>query len=62
MDNLIPTSLPLLSLLIWVPIFGGSLTLLFGDNPNRARWFALLVAPLFTGQKKRMVYLERLLR
>ncbi len=36
-------SLPLLSLLIWVPIFGGALTLLFGEKPDMARWFALLV-------------------
>ncbi len=38
-----PTTLPLLSLLIWVPILGGALTLLFGERPNTARWFALMV-------------------
>ncbi len=44
MDNLMPiTSLPLLSLLIWVPILGGALTLLLGERPNTARWFALLI-------------------
>jgi NADH-quinone oxidoreductase subunit M len=42
MDNLMPATLPLLSLLIWVPIFGGALTLLFGEKPDSARWFALL--------------------
>ncbi len=44
MDNLMPfASFPLLSLLIWVPILGGALTLLLGAKPNTARWFALLV-------------------
>jgi NADH-quinone oxidoreductase subunit M len=38
-------SLPLLSLLIWLPIFGGALTLLFGDQrAAQARLFALLIA------------------
>jgi NADH-quinone oxidoreductase subunit M len=36
---------PLLSLLIWLPIFGGALTLLFGDQRGaQARGFALLIA------------------
>ena len=53
------TSLPLLSLAIWVPIFAGILVLLTGDDKNAssARWIALfgsLVAfavtiPLYTG-------------
>jgi NADH-quinone oxidoreductase subunit M len=44
MDNLMPiASFPLLSLLIWVPILGGALTLLFGRRPTTARWFALLI-------------------
>ena len=37
-------SYPLLSLLIWVPIIGGALTLFFGNKPNTARLFALMVA------------------
>ena len=36
-------SFPLLSLLIWVPIIGGALTLFFGDKPSTARLFALMV-------------------
>ena len=36
-------SFPLLSLLIWVPIIGGALTLFFGDKPSTAKLFALLV-------------------
>ncbi len=52
------SSWPLLSILIWLPIFGGALTLLFGDKRTaQARNFGLLVAiatlvlslPLFTG-------------
>lgn len=52
------TSWPLLSLLIWLPILGGFLTLAFGNQrPNAARWFAIAVAavtlllsvPLLTG-------------
>ncbi|WP_119718020.1 NADH-quinone oxidoreductase subunit M [Cognatilysobacter tabacisoli] len=52
------TSWPLLSLLIWLPILGGALTLAFGNGrANGARWFAtgvavltlLLSVPLFTG-------------
>ena len=52
------STLPLLSLLIWLPIVGGALTLLFGDQRSvQARTFALLVAvisfalsiSLFTG-------------
>jgi NADH:ubiquinone oxidoreductase subunit 4 (subunit M) len=35
----------LLSLLIWVPIGGGLITLAFGDARARlARWFALLIS------------------
>jgi NADH-quinone oxidoreductase subunit M len=38
-------SLPLLSLLIWVPILGGVATLAFGERrPTASRWFALLVS------------------
>ena len=37
--------LPLLSLLIWLPILGGGLTLFFSEkNAVQAKWFALLVA------------------
>ncbi|HEX5756279.1 MAG TPA: NADH-quinone oxidoreductase subunit M [Arenimonas sp.] len=52
------SSWPLLSLLVWLPIVGGLLTLFFGDSRStHARWFALLVAiatlvlslPLYTG-------------
>ncbi|MFZ9642141.1 MAG: NADH-quinone oxidoreductase subunit M [Candidatus Methylopumilus sp.] len=53
------TSLPLLSLAIWVPIFAGILVLLTGDDKNAssARWIALLgslvafavTIPLYTG-------------
>ena len=53
------TSLPLLSLAIWVPIFAGILVLLTGDDKHAssARWIALLGAlaafavtvPLYTG-------------
>jgi NADH-quinone oxidoreductase subunit M len=53
------TSLPLLSLAIWVPILAGILVLLTGDDKNAssARWIALLGAlvafavtiPLYTG-------------
>jgi len=53
------TTLPLLSLAIWVPIFAGILVLLTGDDKNAssARWIALLGAlaafavtiPLYTG-------------
>ena len=39
------TSWPLLSLLIWLPIIGGFLTLAFGnERANGARWFGLAVA------------------
>ncbi|GAB3385642.1 NADH-quinone oxidoreductase subunit M [Lysobacter fragariae] len=39
------TSWPLLSLLIWLPIVGGLLTLAFGnERPNSARWFAIATA------------------
>jgi len=39
------SSLPLLSLLIWLPIFGGALTLFFGDErAAQAKSFALLVS------------------
>ncbi len=38
---------PLLSLLIWLPIVGGALTLAFGDRrAESARWFALVVSLL----------------
>ena len=52
------SSLPLLSLLIWLPIIGGAATLFLGnERANAARWFATAVAavtlllsiPLFTG-------------
>ena len=52
------TTWPLLSLLIWLPILGGALTLMLGNGrPQAARWTALVVAlaalalsiPLFTG-------------
>jgi NADH-quinone oxidoreductase subunit M len=52
------TSWPLLSLLIWLPIVGGFLTLAFGnERANAARWFGIAVAfvtllasiPMFTG-------------
>jgi len=37
--------LPLLSLLIWLPILGGGLTLFFSEkNAVQAKWFAMLVA------------------
>ena len=37
--------LPLLSLLIWLPIIGGGLTLFFSEkNAVQAKWFAMLVA------------------
>lgn len=39
------SKLPLLSLLIWLPIIGGGLTLFFSDkNALQAKWFALLIA------------------
>lgn len=53
-----PSTLPLLSLLIWLPILGGFAALAFGsERANQVRWFALLVTlatfvlsiPLFTG-------------
>jgi NADH-quinone oxidoreductase subunit M len=62
----------LLSLLIWVPIGGGLLTLALGDARARlARWFALLISlatlglsvPLFLGfdnSTARLQFLERL--
>ena len=33
----------LLSVLIWLPIFGGAATLLFSKRPETARWFALAI-------------------
>jgi NADH-quinone oxidoreductase subunit M len=51
------SSMPLLSLLVWLPILGGALCLLVGNSrPQAARWLALLTAfvalvlsvPLFT--------------
>lgn len=51
-------SLPLLSLLIWLPVLGGLLCLMLGNQrPQAARWLALATAlatlalsiPLFTG-------------
>ncbi len=53
-----PSTLPLLSLLIWLPILGGFAALAFGsERANQVRWFALLVTlatfvlsiPLYTG-------------
>jgi len=44
MDFLMPATLPLLSLLIWLPILGGALTLTLGNRPESARRFALLIA------------------
>ncbi len=49
--------MPLLSLLIWLPIAGAAVVLLFGERANTARWLALAVAvvtlvasvPLLTG-------------
>ena len=59
------TSLPLLSLAIWVPVFAGFLVLLTGDDKNAssARWIALLgslaafavTIPLYTGFNPPMV-------
>ncbi|MBS0193319.1 MAG: NADH-quinone oxidoreductase subunit M [Proteobacteria bacterium] len=43
MDNLLPNSMPLLSLLIWVPIVGGVLTMALGQRAAAARWFALFI-------------------
>ena len=50
-------SMPLLSLLIWLPIAGAAVVLLFGERANTARWLALAIAvvtliasvPLLTG-------------
>ena len=45
LDASMPTTWPLLSLLIWLPIAGGALALMFGDQrAAQARSFALLVA------------------
>ena len=44
MDNLLPFTMPLLSLLIWIPIIGGAMTLALGHRPDASRWFALFVA------------------
>ncbi|ALN91179.1 MULTISPECIES: NADH-quinone oxidoreductase subunit M [Lysobacter] len=39
------STVPLLSILIWLPILGGFATLAFGnERANAARWFALIVA------------------
>ncbi|MBS0216333.1 MAG: NADH-quinone oxidoreductase subunit M [Proteobacteria bacterium] len=38
------TQTPILSLLIWLPIFGGALTLLMGKRDNAARWLAIAIA------------------
>ena len=52
------SALPLLSLIVWLPIIGGFLTLAFGnERANAARWFAtgvatltlLVCVPLFAG-------------
>ena len=51
------SAMPLLSLLVWLPILGGLVTLAIGPRDNAARWFATFVAaatllltiPLFTG-------------
>ncbi|MGY1457800.1 NADH-quinone oxidoreductase subunit M [Luteimonas sp. A534] len=48
---------PLLSILIWLPIFGGAMVLALGNRAGAARWLALAIAlatlaisiPLFTG-------------
>ena len=42
------SSLPLLSLLIWLPIIGGGIVLLTGDdrNANKARWITLIIAAI----------------
>ncbi len=44
MENVTPFTMPLLSLLIWVPIVGGALTMALGHRQTAARWFALFVA------------------
>lgn len=58
MDTASVTHWPLLSLLIWLPILGGVLSLIVGDRrPDAARWTSLVFAlitlvltvPLFTG-------------
>ena len=42
-DHALATAWPLLSLLIWLPILGGALCLLLGnDAPQAARWLALV--------------------
>ena len=46
------TSLPLLSLVIWLPILGGFACLLLGDSrANTARWLSLIVA-LAAGEER----------
>ncbi|HEY2346250.1 MAG TPA: NADH-quinone oxidoreductase subunit M [Xanthomonadaceae bacterium] len=36
--------MPLLSLLIWMPIVGGAMTMALGDRQSGSRWFALFIA------------------
>ncbi|HEY8010134.1 MAG TPA: NADH-quinone oxidoreductase subunit M [Rudaea sp.] len=51
------SAFPLLTLLIWLPIAGAAVVLLFGERANTARWLALAIAvvtlvasvPLLTG-------------
>ncbi|MGY0651232.1 NADH-quinone oxidoreductase subunit M [Luteimonas sp. A537] len=51
------SNLPLLSILIWLPIFGGALVLALGNRAGAARWLSLAIAlvvfvisiPLLTG-------------
>ena len=45
MDTASVTHWPLLSLLIWLPILGGVLSLIVGDRrPDAARWTSLIFA------------------
>ena len=43
------SSLPLLTLLIWLPIAGAAVVLLFGERANTARWLALTIAIVTLG-------------
>ena len=42
--DIFPTTMPLLSLLIWLPIVGGALALGLGHRPSAMRWFSLFIA------------------